>query len=78
VAWTQADQPRFVFAVNYDLEKDSGYFGIPGLPDDVELLGEYSSTGSIADDDRLLAHNGFFHRLENLAPGEARIYRVVG
>lgn len=78
VAWTQAEHPRFVFLVNYDLEKDSGYFGIPALPPEVELLVEYSSVGSVAEEDRLLSHNGFFHRLENLAPGEARAYRVVG
>ncbi len=78
VVWTQEGEPRYVFAVNYDLEKPSGYFGIPGLPPEVELRGEYSSTGTIAADDGVLRHNEFFHRLENLAPGEARIYRVVG
>lgn len=74
--WTQEGEPRYVFAVNYDLEKASGYFGIPGLEPTAELHGEHSTAGDIAEQDRLLRHNGFFHRLENLAPAEARVYRV--
>jgi hypothetical protein len=76
--WTQDGEPRYVFAVNYDLEKASGYFGIPGLAPAAELHGEFSTTGDIGQEDRVLRHNGFFHRLENLAAGEARVYRVVG
>ncbi len=76
--WTQEGEPRYVFAVNYDLERASGYFGVPGLESAAELHGEYSTTGDVAQEDRVLRHNGFFHRLENLAPGEARVYRVVG
>ncbi|MDJ0663440.1 MAG: hypothetical protein QNJ75_02695 [Acidimicrobiia bacterium] len=76
-AWTQVGDSRYVFVVNYDLEKDSGYFGIPALPDDVILEGEFSTDGSIAEVDQLLTSNGFFHRVENLAPGEGRAYRVV-
>ncbi len=77
-AWTQQDEERFVFVVNYDIERDSGYFGIPDLEPHIELHSEYSTIGDVTEADRRLVHNGFFHRLENLAPGEARMYRVVG
>jgi hypothetical protein len=75
-AWTQADEPRHVFVVNYDIEKDSGYFGIPVLQETVALDAEFSTHGEIAAIDRTLTSNGFFHRIENLAPGEGRGYRM--
>jgi hypothetical protein len=82
--WTQdpttlpADSDQYVFVANYDLEQDSGYFGIPGLGRGVALEEEYSTLGPVDRPDRRLTHNGFFHRIENLAPGEVRSYRVVG
>ncbi len=76
-AWTQAGEAHYVFVANYDLERDSGYFGIPGLDPTVVLTEEYSTIGPVGDHDRVLEHNGFFHRLENLAPGEGRAYRVT-
>jgi hypothetical protein len=75
-AWTQADEPRYVFVVNYDIEKDSGYFGIPALQQTVALDAEFSTHGDVPRDDRLVTGNGFFHRIENLAPGEGRAYRM--
>ena len=74
-AWTQSGQPRFVFIANYDLERDSGYFGVPALAPDVLLTAEFSTTGE-APDPTPVTHNGFFHRIENIAPGEGRVYRV--
>ncbi len=78
--WTQRDRgdagPTHVFAVNYDLETDSGYFGIPGLPRDCVLEYEFSTAGSPDARDHRLTSNGFFHRIENLAPGEGRAYRI--
>ena len=80
--WTQSSAggvtPSHVFAVNYDLEAGSGYFGIPGIPEGVTLEFEFSTFGDIESNDRVLRSNGFFHRLENLAPGEGRAYRVAG
>jgi hypothetical protein len=76
-AWTQRGEPKYVFVVNYDINEDSGYFGIPGLDGDVRLQEVYSTVGDVAGVDQLLTHNGFFHRLENLYPGEGRAYRVL-
>ena len=75
-AWTQADAPQYVFVVNYDLERDSGYFGLPGLGDGVVLEAEFSTTGATPEVDQLIASNGYFHRIENLSPGEGRAYWV--
>jgi len=81
-AWTQdpatmpGDADRFVFVVNYDLTSDSGYFGIPALSVDVTLAPVFSTKGADHLSAEILRHGGFFHRLENLAPGEGRAYRV--
>ncbi len=75
-AWTQQGAARYVFVVNYDLEKDSGYFGIPALASGEMLTAEFSTVGHIPAIDHRIESNGVFHRLENLAPGEARAYRV--
>ena len=75
-AWTQQEEPRYVFVVNYDLSSPSGYFGIPGFGVEVELIEEFSTVGGVDDVDRRLVSNGFFHRLENLWPGEGRVYKV--
>ncbi len=81
-AWTQdpttmpGDADRFVFVVNYDLTSDSGYFGIPALPIDVTLEPVFSTRGADHLPGETLRHSGFFHRLENLAPGEGRAYRI--
>ena len=78
--WTQAAEsgfsPTHVFVANYDLESDSGYFGIPGLPEDWTLEFDFTTADDIDDRDRVLTSNGFFHRLENLGPGEGRAYRI--
>jgi hypothetical protein len=75
-AWTQVGAAGYVFVVNYDLSKSSGYFGIPALNQAAVLLADYSTVGQVETIDRRVEGNGFFHRLENLAPAEARVYRV--
>ena len=75
-AWTQIGDSRYVFVVNYDVEQDSGYFGVPSLESDVVLHAEFSTLGNLPEVDRRVEGNGFFHRLENLAPGEGRAYRI--
>jgi hypothetical protein len=73
VSWTTG---RYVFVVNYDLAKGSGYFGIPGLDSNVFLVVEFSTEGDVEGIDRRLESNGLFHRLENVSPGEGRAYRI--
>jgi hypothetical protein len=76
--WTQSPVAgaRFVFAVNYDLERPSGYFGIPMLGTGVELVEEFSTIGGMTDGGTIVTSNGFFHRVENLEAGEGRAYRI--
>lgn len=66
-----------MFVANYDLDDSSGYFGLPSLETDVELVPVFSTLG----DDALAStpsanHNGFFHRIEDIGQGEGRVYRV--
>ncbi|NNF70208.1 MAG: hypothetical protein HKN01_10575, partial [Acidimicrobiia bacterium] len=68
---------QYVFVANYDLERDSGYFGLPALDPAAVLVAEFSTDGPIPEDLEPIRHNGFFHRIENLEPGEGRVYRVV-
>lgn len=81
-AWTQnpttmlRGADRYVFVVNYDVTSDSGYFGIPSLPADSVLTAVFSTRGLRRGRDEILRHNGFFHRLEDMAPGEGRVYRI--
>lgn len=74
--WTQAGTARYVFAVNYDPSRSSGYFGIPALDQSAVLMADYSTEGQIQEIDHRIEGNGFFHRLENLGPGEGRAYRI--
>ena len=80
VAWTQtptaSDDGRLVFVANYH-QDPSGYFGIPGLDSDAELHLEYSTDIEQPSPDGTLASNGFFHRIEDMAPHECRSYRIV-
>ena len=81
-AWTQdpASLPprgaRYVCLANYDLERDSGYFGIPALPPEATLNPAFTTLGSDHLDMSPVTSNGFFHRVENLEPGEGRVYLV--
>lgn len=81
-AWTQhpgtasPGSPQRLFVVNYDLQRPSGYFGIPGLGDNrLEL--EFSTLEGVSEADHVLEWNGFFHRVESVRPGEARVYVTI-
>ena len=78
VAWTHdsSDGPHHVFMVNYDTEEPSGYFGVPGIAADGDLRIVASTEGEVDGADAAIHSNGIFHRVENLTPGECRIYRL--
>jgi len=81
-AWTQEPSslapgtPQYVCLANYDLERDSGYFGVPGLPEDATLKPLFTTLGAERLDESTVVSNGFFHRIENLEPGEGRVYVI--
>ncbi len=74
--WTQ-ENPRYVIATNADLDHDSGFFGVPALEANVVLSEVFSTHGGTEKLDRTVVHNGHFHMIENLQPGEARVYQVT-
>jgi hypothetical protein len=75
LAWTQADNPEYLFAANTSLEKTSGPFGIPtpGGPGSWEL--EFSTSQEIPAVDQKLVFNGVYYPVANLAPAEGRVYK---
>ncbi len=75
--WTQQGEPKFVIATNADLDRDSGFFGIPALHRKLALELAFSTHEGTPAVDHRLEHNGYFHRIENLRPGEGRVYRAV-
>lgn len=81
-AWTQDPDSlppgagRYVCAVNYDIDAGSGYFGVPALPVDCVLTPIFTTLGADHLDPTRVRHNGYFHRIEHLAPGEGRVYRI--
>ena len=81
-AWTQdpsslpATTARYLCLANYDLERDSGYFGVPALPQDATLRPIFTTLGSQRLDTTDVVSNSFFHRIENLEPGEGRVYLI--
>ena len=68
-------EQAFAFLVNYDIERPSGFFGLPALDAASVLVPEYSTVGSLTEL-ASVEHNGFFHRIDGLEPGEARVYLV--
>lgn len=77
-AWTQSptSSARYVFVVNYDLQGSSGPFGIPSLDPELELVEVFSTISGMVDDGPVVASNGFFHWLDDLASGEGRALRI--
>lgn len=73
--WTQLKNPRYVIATNADTEFESGFFGVPGLAPSVVLTPVFSTTGDM--EQSAVRHNGYFHRIENLKPGEGIVYSVT-
>jgi hypothetical protein len=81
-AWTQDaatlpdDVTGYVFVVNYDLARTSGYFGLPALPPGAVLRPVFSTLGTEQLETAPVSHNGFFHRIEDVAAGEGRAYAI--
>ena len=77
MAWTHEPNPGLVFVVNFSADRNWPYFGIPGLTDtgssDTVLECEFSTAGDVAD---VALWNGHQFRIEGLAAGEARVYRL--
>jgi hypothetical protein len=83
-AWTQDGATRsagaatYVCVVNYDLQHDSGGFGLPGLAPDAVLTPVFTTLGARCLEPTPVTHNGFHHRVGSMAAGEGRVYAVSG
>lgn len=84
LAWTHVvSAPRYVFVACTDTEHGTDYFGLPHVDAQpappLELLHSTVYTGQDSPpEDRKLVSNGRHYRVEGMAPGECRVYRVAG
>ena len=79
IAWTQADDPDYLFVVNLSTESAVGYFSVPairGVDPGTGLVLEFSTESDLSDANRRPAWNGKHFRIESLEPEEARVYRI--
>ena len=79
IAWTQKKEPKYIFVANVDTEKNSSYFAlpfIPGITKNKELKLVYSTQIHNVKEDQVLLSNGKHYRMENMKPGEGRIYSL--
>ena len=77
IAWTQGDcHAAYLFVVNLDTESVSGKFGIPLMPGiavDTPLTLDFSTAGP---GEAQLAYNGRHYQVQQMSPGEGRVYRI--
>ena len=75
IAWTQRDNPAYVFVVNTHAERIFDRVVIPGFGH--AALRCVFSTHAAEPDNQPVAYNGKQHILAQLAAGEGRVYRVI-
>ena len=79
IAWTQTDDPDYLFVANLSTEDAVGYFAVPAIPGiepGAGLALEFSTESDLSDGNRRPAWNGKHFRIESLEPEEARVYRI--
>lgn len=76
IAWTQAENPAYLFVANTDINKPSGKFGIPQLGANPVMLRAVFSTTSTTPDNAPLPFNGKHYLVDEIAAGEGRVYRI--
>lgn len=80
IAWTQSDQPQFVFVANSDIYQPAARFGLP-------LTGHHDSPPELSLDfttapetilpiDRTPKFNDKHYAISQMAPGEVRVYKT--
>lgn len=78
IAWTQQDYADYLFVANLDIETPARSFAIPRIPNmvpEVPILFEFSTARTVLNADLTLTFNGRHYRVQQLAPGEGRVYR---
>lgn len=77
IAWTQQDNPSYIFVVNLDTEAQLSNQKIPAIPglEDQKLLFHFSTLQK-KPGQKSLAFNGKSHQVDQLEAGECHIYRI--
>ncbi|NBB91031.1 MAG: hypothetical protein GVY23_07475 [Spirochaetes bacterium] len=79
-AWTQADEPRYLFVGNADTSVPVGNFNIPAgrvLPPGATLSPVFSTVEGLTEDELAAPGNGRVFKVHRLEPGEGRAYRIA-
>jgi len=72
IAWIPEGAGRHLFVANLDTERGVRSRGIPGL--DADSVWDVDFSTEEGEGWEALRHNGVFHRLTGLGPGEGRVY----
>ncbi|MFP4566655.1 MAG: hypothetical protein ACLFNX_09150, partial [Spirochaetaceae bacterium] len=79
-AWTQAQEPRYLFVANADTSRAVENFNIPAGPapaPDATLIPVFSTVEGLTDAELAAPGNGRAFRIRRLEPGEGRAYRIA-
>jgi hypothetical protein len=79
VAWTQQENPEYVFIVNLNMESDIMRFAIPFIPNadsSKQLQFAFSTADYVPEEDRNLIFNGKHYKVLKMTSGEGRVYRI--
>lgn len=78
VAWTQKDEPKYIFVVNMNLENEAEQVKIPAKnlkkTTGLELIFSTTEENALAEK---ATSNGYNYPIENLKKEECRIYKVI-
>ena len=76
IAWTQKEQPTYIYIVNLNTEKNMTYLKIPQFGITKDLSFEFSSINYEPIEDKTLVFNGINYHLEMMQAGECRVYQI--
>jgi hypothetical protein len=76
IAWTQRNNPAYVFACNLNQEEPVRHLSLPLLSDPSKRL-EWVFDTTDENDSQTLNNNGYHFPLPQLNPGCCRVYKVI-
>ncbi len=76
IAWTQSDNPDYLFIVNLDTEDNINHLKIPtfGVKDNAQF--DFSTVHFLDEEDKIMEYNGINYHLESMQAGECRVYKI--
>ena len=79
-AWTQTDEPRYLFVGNADTSVAVENFNVPAgrvLPPRATLTPVFSTVEGLTEDELAAPGDGRAFKIRRLEPGEGRAYRIA-